>query len=239
LPDTDPVVIALILIYHIPDFQVTARWHYFASCHGKGPCDGLAGRMKRLAMLESLRRLREESILTARQFYEWAKRVFEDSTWVELVTKEEIEEFRLVYGSRYMKNVPALEGISSAHCLIPLSSNVMQVKQYSSADTCLFVYYGDLKAPEFNDVHGFIMVSEESAWHLAYVTERFENENKIEVRCQEQDGPLLFKFPEVDQIKLISLSDIISVVNVEPVTEVTFKLSKRCVKFGADEQLRR
>ncbi|KAK3931046.1 Pseudouridine-5'-phosphate glycosidase [Frankliniella fusca] len=230
---------ALNLRKHFEDFQVRARWHFFASCHGKGPCDGLAGRMKRLAMLESLRRLRKESILTASQFYEWAKRIFVDSTWVELVTKQEMEEFRLLYESRYTKDVPALEGISSAHCLIPLSSSVMQVKQYSSADTRQFVYYGELKAPEFVDVHGFIMVSQESAWHLAYVTERHETENKVTVRWLERDGPFLFKFSEVDQLSIISLFDIISVVNVEPVTEMTFKLTKRCIKFGTDEQLRR
>ncbi|KAJ1529982.1 hypothetical protein ONE63_006710 [Megalurothrips usitatus] len=230
---------ALNLRMHFEDFQVKGRWHFFASCHGKGPCDGLAGRMKRLAMLESLRRVREESILTARQFYEWAKRVFMDSTWVELVTKEEIEEFRVQYGLRYRKDVPALEGISSAHCLIPLSTNVIQVKQYSSADTCLYVYHGDLTAPKFDDLHGFIMVSQDCAWYLGYVTERYQTENKVEVRWLEQDGPLHFKFPEVDERKVISISDVISVVNVEAVTEVTFKLTKRCAKYGNDEQLKR
>ena len=37
------------LCNHQNDFGVPAEWHFFATSHGKGPCDGIGGTVKRLA----------------------------------------------------------------------------------------------------------------------------------------------------------------------------------------------
>ena len=34
---------------HKADFGITAEWHFSATSHGKGACDGLGGSVKRLA----------------------------------------------------------------------------------------------------------------------------------------------------------------------------------------------
>jgi len=44
----------LNLCHHKVDFGVDAEWHFFATSHGKGPCDGLGGTVKRLAARASL-----------------------------------------------------------------------------------------------------------------------------------------------------------------------------------------
>ena len=44
----------LNLCHHKADFGVDAEWHFFATSHGKGPCDGLGGTVKRLAARASL-----------------------------------------------------------------------------------------------------------------------------------------------------------------------------------------
>ena len=31
------------LCHHLEDFGIPAEWHFFATSHGKGPCDGLGG----------------------------------------------------------------------------------------------------------------------------------------------------------------------------------------------------
>ena len=38
----------LNLCYHEEDFGVKAEWHFFATSHGKSPCDGIGGTIKRL-----------------------------------------------------------------------------------------------------------------------------------------------------------------------------------------------
>ncbi len=44
-----------------------AEWHLSATSHGKGPCDGVGGTVKRLAARASLQRPYEKQILTPRQ----------------------------------------------------------------------------------------------------------------------------------------------------------------------------
>ena len=39
----------LNLCHHESDFGLDAEWNFFATSHGKGPCDGVGGIVKRLA----------------------------------------------------------------------------------------------------------------------------------------------------------------------------------------------
>ena len=50
------VRIFLNLCHHNEDFGMDAEWNFFATSHGKGPCDGLGGTVKRLAAKASLQR---------------------------------------------------------------------------------------------------------------------------------------------------------------------------------------
>ena len=51
------------LCYH-KDFGVQAEWHFYATPHGKGPCDGIGGTVKRLATRASLQRAYHSQIMT-------------------------------------------------------------------------------------------------------------------------------------------------------------------------------
>lgn len=44
------------LCHHNEDFGVAAEWHFSATAHGKGACDGLGGTVKQLAARASLQR---------------------------------------------------------------------------------------------------------------------------------------------------------------------------------------
>ena len=61
------------LAYHTEDYDIPAEWHFFATSHGKGPCDGIGGTLKRLATRASLQRPVDLQIQTPIQLYEWAK----------------------------------------------------------------------------------------------------------------------------------------------------------------------
>ena len=61
------------LTYYKDDFSLDAERHFFATSHGKGPCDGLGGTVKHLAAKASLQRPYEDQILNAEQLYSWAK----------------------------------------------------------------------------------------------------------------------------------------------------------------------
>ena len=63
----------LDLCYHKSAFDIEAEWYFFATSHGKGPCDGVGGAVKRLATMASIRRVNAEQIVTPYQFYEFSK----------------------------------------------------------------------------------------------------------------------------------------------------------------------
>lgn len=62
----------LNLCHHKVDFNIEAEWHFFATSHGKGPCDGVGGTLKRLASKASLQRPFDQQILTAMDLFDWA-----------------------------------------------------------------------------------------------------------------------------------------------------------------------
>ena len=59
------------LCHHEEDYGISAEWHFSATAHGKGACDGLGGTVKRLAARASLQRPYTEQIMTPHQLYNW------------------------------------------------------------------------------------------------------------------------------------------------------------------------
>ena len=54
------------LCHHKDDFGISTEWHFSATSHGKGACDGLGGTVKRLAARASLQRPYNDQIMTPR-----------------------------------------------------------------------------------------------------------------------------------------------------------------------------
>ena len=75
------------LCNHEVDFGVSAEWHFFATSHGKGPCDGVGGTVKRLATRASLQRP-NNPILTPRQFFEFAQETISAVTFAFTTTED-------------------------------------------------------------------------------------------------------------------------------------------------------
>lgn len=63
----------LNLLYHEKDFGVKAEWHFFASSHGKGACDGIGGCVKKAAYRASLQ---DKTIVSTVKLFEWAQSFF-------------------------------------------------------------------------------------------------------------------------------------------------------------------
>ena len=55
------------LSHHILDFGVAGEWHFYATGHGKGACDGVGGTLKRIARRSCLQSGIKNEILTAQK----------------------------------------------------------------------------------------------------------------------------------------------------------------------------
>jgi hypothetical protein len=58
---------------HEVDFGAPCAWHFFATSHGKSPCDGIGGTVKRLTARASLQRPLNHQILTPQDMFEFAQ----------------------------------------------------------------------------------------------------------------------------------------------------------------------
>ena len=61
------------LCHHQFDFGLSATWAFFATSHGKSPCDGIGGTVKRKVLRASLQRPVNDQILTFRAVEEYCK----------------------------------------------------------------------------------------------------------------------------------------------------------------------
>ena len=62
---------AINVVHHKSHFNIDAEWHFFATAHGKGSCDGLGATVKRGAIRASLQSGDENHILSAKDLFEW------------------------------------------------------------------------------------------------------------------------------------------------------------------------
>ena len=60
---------AINIVYHKADFNVEAEWHFFATAHGKGSCDGLGATVKRGAIRASLQSEDNNHIFSAEDLF--------------------------------------------------------------------------------------------------------------------------------------------------------------------------
>ena len=60
----------LNLCLHKQDFGLDAVWSFFATSHGKSPCDGIGGAVKRVVVTRSLKRPINDQILSYRKMLE-------------------------------------------------------------------------------------------------------------------------------------------------------------------------
>ena len=64
------------IYFHDQDFHQSVDWHFQATAHGKGLCDGAGGALKRLARRASLQMSSNDQISTALELFNWAGRDF-------------------------------------------------------------------------------------------------------------------------------------------------------------------
>ena len=107
-----------------------AEWHFFATSHGKSPCDGVGGTIKRLVARASLQATTGNHILNAKELFSWAKA---NISGIEMlsVSTEEIEKCELVLEPR-LDDAKTIAGTRSHHSFVPVSSVSLQIRRISA-----------------------------------------------------------------------------------------------------------
>ena len=136
---------------HKMDFDVDCVWNFFATSHGKSPCDGIGGTIKRLATKASLQRPIDNQILNASDMYKFCNDNIKGISFC-IVNGGTMNYIRASLVERFqaVKTVP---GTRSYHQYEPINENVIRCKRVSSDIEF------DLKFELFSDVHKATQVS--------------------------------------------------------------------------------
>ena len=120
------------LIMHFEDFGLSAEWHFFATSHGKSPCDGIGGTVKREVARASLQATTTGFILNPSDLYQWCQQHIAGILFI-WVSQEEIEAHGLVLNERF-NSARKIPGTRENHSFVP-SANGMQVSRVSGVET--------------------------------------------------------------------------------------------------------
>lgn len=122
----------LNICLHENDFGIKAEWHFSATSHGKGACDGVGGTVKRLAARASLQKPIEDQITTPLQLFEWAKANI-PGTIFKYCSCTEYQQTKDMLEKRFdtSRTIP---GTRKLHSFTPVSIDTIRVKSYSLSD---------------------------------------------------------------------------------------------------------
>ena len=119
------------LCHHKEDFGISAEWHFSATAHGKGACDGLGGTVKRLAARASLQKPYNDQIMTPRQLFDWAT-INIPSVHFDYCSSDNYGIEQKCFEKRFLK-ARTIPGTRKLNSFIPISRDKLQVKVFSAS----------------------------------------------------------------------------------------------------------
>ena len=119
------------LCFHASDFSIDCKWNFFATSHGKLPCDGI-GTMKRVTARASLQKTTSGHILTAEQMFKFCKEAIPSVNFV-YITANEINTGHSKLDHQY-SITETIPGTQSYHPYIPTSNSTIKLKRASCDD---------------------------------------------------------------------------------------------------------
>lgn len=116
---------------HKIDFGYECEWHFHATSHGKGPCDGIGGTLKRTATRVSLARPYENQIDYAELLFQWASSSNMNINF-DYSSNAEYNAMVINLENRF-NDATTINGTLKYHCFIPKANGELLVKFYSFA----------------------------------------------------------------------------------------------------------
>lgn len=117
--------------HHKKDFNLNAEWHFYATSHGKGHCDGMGGTVKRIVTKASLQRTTGSHILAPTEMYSFCTSAITGIEFI-YVSTQYIELSEKMLQERF-DSVGRIPNTRANHCFITASLNTLRVKLWSNS----------------------------------------------------------------------------------------------------------
>lgn len=105
---------------------------FFATAHGKGPCDGVGGTLKGAAARATLQLPPDRQITTRLDLYRWASTHL-PHIQVEFCSKDVYDQVASDLKPRF-DNVKKISGTQKIHCVIPQEDGIVKLKPFSRSE---------------------------------------------------------------------------------------------------------
>ena len=208
------------LCCHKDDFGIPAQWNFFATSHGKSPCDGIGGTVKRLVARASLQATISGQILTPLEMHDWCVinvkgiKFFYVSA-IDVVNS--CEQFKLEERYSHVSTVP---GTRSHHSFVPVEEMKLEIRRISADSFFTTVQMGGfqgIKPQESStvEVGKYVACMYDEDWYIGVVEARSEEQQDKFIKFMQKGatGQSLL-WPRKDDICWIPLQDVIFTVDV-------------------------
>ena len=180
----------LNLCYHEQHHSLKASWTFFATSHGKQPCDGIGGTVESLVARESLKRVNEKQILCPSAMFCYCKDNIKEMNFL-FVTKEQIGVTRNALKKR-IEGAILVPGTRHFHQFDHIGGRKVAIKKCSEDQT--YTLQHDVlgqKTIEVLDVAVFEYVAcvYDGKWYVGAVLEVMQDLNDIYVKFLHPCGP--------------------------------------------------
>ena len=194
------------LCFHASDFAVNCEWNFFATSHGKSPCDGIGGTVKRLTARASLQRTSSGHILTAEEMFTFCESSIPGVKFI-YIPAVEINTTRNSLQDRFSiaRTIP---GTRTYHQFIPTSTSTIKMRCLSNDDgfELEFDFLRDkvsMSCMKVKDVRvaQFILCKYDDHHWVGMVSEVNEEEHDVKIKFMHPNYPSVsYKWPISDDV---------------------------------------
>lgn len=117
------------LSQHFSNFGIHAEWLFTATAHGKGPSDGVGATFKRLAIVESLRRLEFNQLLSSKDLFEFGQSM----TTCKVIFISKDDHLTEQHDEKYL-GIKTLPGTMSFHSFKPNDDSFIECRKYAQSN---------------------------------------------------------------------------------------------------------
>lgn len=157
--------------------------HFFATSHGKSPCDGIGSTVKRLVAWASLQATTEGHILTPQELYAWASKNIIGISFF-FVSANDVKENEISFAleDRY-STIKKIPGTRSHHAFMVTADGNLQMKRISvdttNSITNLNIDIVEDKEPVNNtdsyQPGQYVACLYDKNWHLGNIVDRSDS----------------------------------------------------------------
>jgi hypothetical protein len=191
------------LCYHKSDHGLDAEWNFFATSHGKSPCDGIGGTVKRLVARASLQATVDNHILTAIQMFNWASEHIDGVKFL-FVSADDVTDNSVHFDlpSRFA-SATTVTGTRSHHSFIPVCEVEMTMKRISADSEFTVVTFGENQSqltslPHHNDQlqpGQYVACIYDKEWFVGCIAERSDDESDVLINFMKHASTGLLSWP--------------------------------------------